>query len=62
MLILAMAVLLVPLGLVGLEVRTSRAAATAGIRALCERENITDTQTRECMIKMKLMEEQVAQR
>jgi hypothetical protein len=56
------AVLLVALGLVSSAVGTDRAAATGGIRALCERQNITDTQTHECMIKIRLMKQQVAQR
>jgi hypothetical protein len=62
MLLSAVAIFLLVLGLLGFEVRDSRGAGTDGIRALCERENITDTQTRECMIKMRLEKQQMAQR
>lgn len=44
------------------EVQNSRGAGIEGIRALCERENITDTQTRECIVKMKLEKQRLAQR
>lgn len=60
MLLSLMAILLVPLGLLSSEVR--RGAGSDGIYALCERENITDTQTRECMIKMRLEEKRLAHR
>jgi hypothetical protein len=56
------AIFLPILGLLGSEVRSSRGAGTDGIYALCERENITDTQTRECLIRMRLGEQQLAQR
>jgi hypothetical protein len=52
------AVLLIALGLVSSAVGNDRAAVTGGIRAFCERNNITDTQTHECMIKIRLMKQQ----
>lgn len=59
----AVAILLVVFDLLGFEVRSSRWAGTDdGIRSVCERENITDTQTRECMIKMRLEEKRLAHR
>ena len=44
------------------EVQNSRGAGIEGIRALCERENITDTQAHECIVKMKLEKQRLAQR
>jgi hypothetical protein len=62
MLLSSIAILPAIVGLLGSEVQSSRGAGTDGIYAFCERENITDTQTRECTIKLKLEKQRLAQR
>ena len=61
MLLLAIAIFLIVFA-PSFEVQNSRGAGLEGIRAFCERENITDMQTHECIVKMKLEKQRLAQR